>query len=429
MRLKSIQASFNMRLLNLILKEGAGDFMKIKQITLFSVFIWVSLVSLSFVWNYHAATKEQERVALESAKTFFEYINITRLWNTQHTAVYVPITPLTPPNPYINNPNRDLKINEQLTLTQVNPAYMIQQIADIALKQNGVNFHFTSLNPINPDNRPTAREATLLKAFQKGVTEKGQFITENSQQYYFYMAPVYLDESCFSCHQRQDLLLHNIGGGISITSSYIMKVPVIALLFGHILIGIAGLIALFIVYQKLTAAYYFIQQQATIDELTGIPNRRVFSERIVTEFKRHQRDKQPLSVIMCDIDHFKLFNDTYGHQAGDRCLRQIAQLIHNTLHRPVDFCARYGGEEFIILLPETDLKGAKYFAEIIRQEVEYLHTPNENALPYQMVTISLGVATTNENHTVTSFEKLINLADTALYNAKKTGRNRVQIAE
>ncbi|MCF6298407.1 MAG: diguanylate cyclase [Thiomicrorhabdus sp.] len=403
--------------------------MKIKQITLFAALIWISLISLSFVWNYHAASKERERVAFESAKTFFEYINITRLWNTQHTAVYVPITSETPPNPYINDPNRDLKINEQLTLTQVNPAYMIQQIADIALKQNGVNFHFTNLNPINPDNQPTAREAALLKEFQEGLTEKGLFITENGQQYYFYMAPIYLDETCFNCHQRQDLLRHNIGGGISITSSYIMKNPVIALLFGHILIGVAGLIALFIVYRKLTVAYRIIQKQATIDELTGIPNRRVFSERIITEFKRHQRDKQPLSVIMCDIDHFKLFNDTYGHQAGDQCLRQIAQLIHHTLHRPVDFCARYGGEEFIILLPETDLQGAKHFAEIIRQEVEYLHIPNESALPYQMVTISLGIATTSEKHAVISFEKLINLADTALYNAKKQGRNQVQVAK
>lgn len=400
--------------------------MKIKKIALFTVLIWILLVSLSFVWNYSAATKEQERVAFESAKTLFEYINITRLWNTQHAAVYVPITSQTAPNPYILSPNRDLKINEQLTLTQVNPAYMIQQIADIALKQSKVHFHFTSLNPINPANQPTQREAALLKEFQAGLSEKGLFITEKGEQYYFYMAPIYLDESCFKCHQRQDLLHNNIGGGISITSSYIMKVPIIALLFGHLLIGFVGIIVLFIVYQKLTTAYAIIQQQATIDELTGIPNRRVFSERVVTEFKRHQRDKQPLSVIMCDIDHFKLFNDTYGHQAGDQCLRQIAQLIQNTLHRPVDFCARYGGEEFIILLPETDLQGAKHFAEIIRQEVEYLHIPNENALPYQIVTISLGVATTTEMHAIASYEKLINLADTALYNAKKQGRNRVQ---
>lgn len=401
--------------------------MKLKRFFFLSLLIWMLLVSFSFFWNYTVASKEQERVALESAKTVFNYINITRLWNTQHAAVYVPVTKNTPPNPYLKNANKNIKVNDNLTLTQINPAYMIQQIADIAMEENGVQFHFTSLTPINPINRPTELEATVLKEFQAGLKEKGMFISKEGHQYYFYMAPIYTDESCFSCHKMHDLLDHNIGGGISVTSSYIMKIPFMALLLGHILIGLVGGLVIFLATQKLKSAYRIIQKQATIDSLTGIPNRRIFSERIITEFKHHLRDKQPLSIIMCDIDYFKRFNDTYGHLAGDQCLTTVAQIIQKSLKRPVDFCARYGGEEFIILLPETDQQGAKHFAEIIRQKIEALKIPNENAIPYKTVTISLGVATVIESAPISSYEKLIHRADKALYMAKEQGRNQVQV--
>lgn len=399
--------------------------MKIRKIASFTVLAWMCLVSFSFLWNYSTASKEQERVALESAKTLFKYINITRLWNSQHSAVYVPVTEKTQPNPYINLSSRDIKINNELTLTQINPTYMIQQISDLALKQNGIQFHFTSLTPINPTNRPTELEVKILKEFQNGLTEKGMFITKNNQPYYFYMAPVYTDKSCFSCHPKPELLHNNIGGGISIISSSIMKSPFWELFFGHIVISIVGLFVIFLTYRKLRNAYKIIQKQASIDELTGIPNRRVFSEHIRTEFKRHQRDQQPLSVIMCDIDHFKAFNDTYGHLAGDNCLTKVAQTIQHSLKRPVDFCARYGGEEFIILLPETEQSGAKHFAETVRQEVEALNMQNDKAF-HHIITISLGVATSTKNNPLASYEKLINQADQALYKAKEQGRNQVQ---
>ncbi len=401
--------------------------MSVKRFFLFTLLTWILLVSASFAWNYSVASKEQERLAFESAKTFFEYINITRIWNTQHTGVYVPVTHSTHPNPYLNVPNRDIKVNESLTLTQINPAYMIKQISDIAMQKSGVQFHFTSLNPINPANKPSPLETKTLKEFQNGLKEKGQFITQNGQPYYFYMAPIHADESCFGCHPKQDLLHSNIGGGISITSSYMTRTPFLTLFIGHIIIGFIGVIVIMLTSRKLREAYKIIQQQATIDALTGIPNRRVFSERIVTEFKHHLRDKHPLSVIMCDIDKFKEFNDTYGHLAGDECLKQIAQLIQSTLKRPVDFCARYGGEEFIILLPETNQQGAHHFAEHLRQKIEKLNIPNKNVTPLPIVTISLGVATASSQSPVSSYEKLIHQADKALYKAKEQGRNQVQI--
>jgi diguanylate cyclase (GGDEF)-like protein len=159
--------------------------------------------------------------------------------------------------------------------------------------------------------------------------------------------------------------------------------------------------------------------------LTGIPNRQSFSEHIFKEFHRSNRAHEPLSVIMCDIDNFKTYNDTYGHGSGDNCLRQVAQTIKKALVRPGDFCARYGGEEFVIILTDTSHNGAMHVAEKIRLNVIELHIVHEESLPLQLISLSLGVATSTDQP-LSSHEELLKNADTALYLAKKNGRNRVE---
>jgi len=155
-------------------------------------------------------------------------------------------------------------------------------------------------------------------------------------------------------------------------------------------------------------------------------NRRYFDEKLPTEWKRLQRIPSPLSVIMCDVDCFKSYNDTYGHQAGDECLRMIADAISDTLKRPADCVARYGGEEFVIILPYTPAKGAAKVAEAIRNKIKELNIPHSNSLVSSVVTVSMGVAgaipTREENPIL-----LIEAADQALYLAKSQGRDRVQI--
>ena len=401
--------------------------MKIKKLFFVIMFAWITLVSLSFYWNYTVAKEEQERISLESARTFYEYIVITRLWNARHAGIYVPITETTQPNPYLNTLLREITIDENLTLTKVNPAFMTRQLSEIASERDGVQFHMTSIDPINPRNTPTAFEAEVLQSFERGLKEKGVFITEDDQQQYFYMAPIITTKACLVCHAQQGYKEGDIRGGISITLPYVMQMPLISMTLGHILIGFTGLLAIFFATRQLSRAYQTIQKQAVIDELTGIGNRRSFSETIVSEFKRHGRDQQPLSIIMCDIDLFKAYNDNYGHVEGDRCLRQIAKCIQNSLKRQSDFCARYGGEEFVILLPSTDADGAKQFAERLRFNVQNMHIPHEYSPPAREVTISLGVTTSTEETIHNSYEKFINKADEALYNAKKHGRNQVQI--
>jgi diguanylate cyclase (GGDEF)-like protein len=193
----------------------------------------------------------------------------------------------------------------------------------------------------------------------------------------------------------------------------------------HLFMLCAGLLGLILAGFKLSDAYAVIRRQAVFDALTGIPNRHSFSERILTEFNRSLRDSYPLSIIMGDIDNFKLYNDTYGHGSGDECLKSVAKSIEKSLKRPGDFCARYGGEEFIIILPATDQNGAMKIADDIKSNVFELNIPHEKSLPAQRVTISLGVAT-KETGTILTHEELLKMADDALYFAKEKGRNKVE---
>ncbi|PSB14310.1 diguanylate cyclase response regulator [filamentous cyanobacterium CCP2] len=182
--------------------------------------------------------------------------------------------------------------------------------------------------------------------------------------------------------------------------------------------------------QQLETANRNLQRLASIDGLTQIANRRCFDEYLDQEHRRMKRSQfcapganpVSLSLILCDIDYFKLYNDTYGHQAGDLCLQQVAQTLSNVVNRPMDLVARYGGEEFVILLPETDAFGAVYIAEQICTQVRALAIPHLHSLQ-GYVTISAGVATVNPCIEA-QIAKLISMADQALYQAKQEGRDR-----
>jgi diguanylate cyclase (GGDEF)-like protein/PAS domain S-box-containing protein len=165
-----------------------------------------------------------------------------------------------------------------------------------------------------------------------------------------------------------------------------------------------------------------------LDGLTHIANRRHFDDRMDNEWKRHAREKAALSVIICDIDHFKMFNDTYGHQAGDHCLIKVAEMLASCVRRPGDLVARYGGEEFAVILPHTDLAGARHLAEEMNRRVAELDIACEPSTTASHVTISLGVASMPQGRTIAA-EDLIGMADRALYDAKGLGRNRCVVCE
>ena len=166
-----------------------------------------------------------------------------------------------------------------------------------------------------------------------------------------------------------------------------------------------------------------LTRMATTDGLTGLANRRRFDEVLALEYARHIRSGEDLSLILMDVDHFKLFNDTYGHVAGDDCLRQVAQAIGGAVIRATDLAARYGGEEFACILPMTDWDGAVALAEKIRLAVSQRAIPHIQSSAADHVTVSLGVATATCDAAGMA-ANIVALADQQLYAAKQGGRNR-----
>ncbi len=169
-----------------------------------------------------------------------------------------------------------------------------------------------------------------------------------------------------------------------------------------------------------------LQRLALVDSLTSLPNRRSLDKNLDFEWKRASREGKPLSTVLLDIDFFKAFNDTYGHLAGDACLKEVARTVQIASQRPADLTARYGGEEFAVLLPATEREGAVIVAERIRSEVERLGILHSASDINDVVTASIGVATMVPTLDVSPLE-LLSKADKALYQAKAGGRNRVHV--
>ncbi|MBU2511092.1 diguanylate cyclase [bacterium] len=167
-----------------------------------------------------------------------------------------------------------------------------------------------------------------------------------------------------------------------------------------------------------------LEKAIRIDDLTGLYNRRFFNEVFETEWKKASRDKSLFTIVMGDIDHFKLINDTYGHLAGDECLRQISLILRSIFKRDTDVVARYGGEEFVVIMPDTDSMRAFEMAEQVRQKVESTRIEYKGDL--LKLTISFGIASVVPDYKE-SKHNLVNDADSALYRAKLEGRNRVKV--
>jgi diguanylate cyclase (GGDEF)-like protein/PAS domain S-box-containing protein len=175
--------------------------------------------------------------------------------------------------------------------------------------------------------------------------------------------------------------------------------------------------------QKLIEAYSAVEALAITDALTGLPNRRRFDQDLATEWLRGAREQEPLSLLMMDIDKFKVYNDTFGHIRGDGCLKQVAEACQDVICRPGDLVARYGGEEFVVILPNTPAEGALVVANELLESVRHRRLPHPGSA-FQIVTVSIGCVTGIPTYGKHSAD-LLDLADQALYAAKSSGRNRV----
>ncbi len=176
--------------------------------------------------------------------------------------------------------------------------------------------------------------------------------------------------------------------------------------------------------QKLEKANRELQGLASLDGLTHLANRRRFDEYLNQEWRRLRRSRAPLSLILCDVDFFKRYNDTFGHLAGDDCLRQVAGAIRNAAKRSADLAARYGGEEFAVILPDTDAAGGVCVAQTVLENVRSLHLVHPKSPASPCVSMSLGVASMIPDRDCSPIQ-LIAAADLALYQAKQEGRDRL----
>lgn len=177
--------------------------------------------------------------------------------------------------------------------------------------------------------------------------------------------------------------------------------------------------------RELRSANILLSEISYVDGLTNIKNRRYFDEMYVREWRRAQRQSEFISLLMVDIDNFKSFNDSHGHQAGDTVLKRVAETLFASVHRSTDFVARYGGEEFVAVLPNTKSDGALVVAERMRQAIVALNISHATSSVAGILTVSIGVAATVPT-TEDQLQQLVSHADEALYAAKDKGRNRVE---
>lgn len=178
--------------------------------------------------------------------------------------------------------------------------------------------------------------------------------------------------------------------------------------------------------QELQKLNQELQHLSLYDQLTGLANRRHFDNTLTQQFALARRNKSPLCLIICDVDFFKIYNDSYGHQQGDGCLSKVGSILQSWARRPTDLACRYGGEEFAVILPDTPLQVAKTVAENIRHAIFEQAIPHAGSKVADRVTMSLGVAIYNGQYQQP--KELITAADDALYKAKQRGRNRVEVA-
>ncbi|MDI6744822.1 MAG: diguanylate cyclase [Thermodesulfovibrionales bacterium] len=364
------------------------------------------------------------------ARTLFNSIIWARKWNANHGGVYVEKKKGDKPNHYLDK--AEIKTIDGKVFIRRNPAQMTREISEYAEKEGLFKFHLTSLNLLNPANKPDDFEARALSLFEKGTKETSYTENKDGITYFRYMAPLYTEKECLQCHSNQGYKLGDVRGGISITfdieniRSKLGINNIYTIIFGLLSTSfLLGLIFLFTarLIKKTSEIQQRFEYLAVTDGLTGIFNRRHIMSRFNEEFERARRLKKNLGCIMIDVDKFKSINDEFGHLVGDEVLRETSIRIKNVI-RIYDILGRYGGEEFLIVLPDADFDNTKSLAERIRENVKadiFLATD----MPLHIhITISSGIARMTDVDN--SIDDIIKRADKRLYKAKSSGRDRVE---
>jgi len=301
-----------------------------RKYTLPFLIVWIGVGLLSLLWNLHDDHRERSRLALQSARIFLTQIRNMRSWNAGHGGVYIPVTDMVHPNPYLEGPQRDLETNQGILLTKVNPAYMIRQISEIAVKNNEVQFHITSLNPIRPENEPFAWERPWLESFNQSTDEARGYAKDGNKTVFRYMAPMIVRKECLQCHAQQGYDLGDIRGGISISIPMQQSQLNWIMVGSHVLAMVAGSVMLLFFGSRLSASRQQLlasntslrqevqerkEAQKKLHAAQGLLEQRVLDRtRELSEAnqelnrKIHQREHMKETLTMIYNEFYQLFN-------------------------------------------------------------------------------------------------------------------------
>jgi diguanylate cyclase (GGDEF)-like protein len=411
-----------------------------KRLRSFSVTLSIVLTAFTvgvFVWLGVRTESLVRMTALEQARSYTDTIIAARGWNSRLGGVWVVKSATVLTNPYLVDlgVQADDNLSDGTPVTLRNPAAMTREIGELMeTLGSGAQFKLTSLEPVNPDNAPDAWERLGLEAFQRGASEYSwQGEDSSGEQVFRYMRSLVVDESCLTCHAGAGYKVGDVRGAVSSTLSYGSHARALkSSSRGLLAIGAAVLVILWVgllgmirwLKRGLKRANEQLEYMATTDPLTGLWNRRHLFGRLEAEMARVRRQQGSVGVVMIDIDHFKRFNDSFGHAAGDRVLQLTARAIESAI-RTYDIVGRIGGEELLVIASDIDPAELKRLSERIRQSVEGMNL--SAVCPGCTITVSAGAAIASADAQETA-DSLAARADAALYAAKEAGRNRVVMA-
>lgn len=305
------------------------------------VLIWTAGIIASLGWNIYQLRQSILNVARTSAEISYNKDLIYRRWVSKQGGVYVPVSEMTPANPYLKVPNRDITI-PGLSLTLVNPAYMTRQVNELAMELNDFQGHITSLNPIRPENRPDPWETEALKTFEQGSNESVSIEMTSGREYFRFMHPFVTEKACLKCHADQGYKEGDIRGGISVSIPMeplraIERSRMTELSIAHGLLWIIGLVGIGAGTRRLQGQALVrekleddLRRLSITDPLTGLHNRRGFLSLAGQQLKLSDRTKRRLILFFADLDDLKRINDVLGHEEGDKALIETASAFRET---------------------------------------------------------------------------------------------------
>ncbi len=385
--------------------------------------LWTAFLAAMFQRETAREERSFREIALVQARALFNQVVDVRDWNSAHGGVYVPVTPWTPPNPWLDVPHRDETTRSGRLLTLINPAYMTRQVAEITRARRGIEIHLTSANPLRPENAPAPWERAALASFEHGAAEHVEFTAEaGEREVVRYMAPLPVEESCLSCHARQGYRVGEVRGGISVVSpadqlaasrrgsrrSILLASATLWVL------GAALIAAVVSAYRHKSLLAAQLRELALVDELTGLHNRRGFHVLAEKRLQIARRTGLPDLLLFIDLDNMKRINDELGHEAGDEALRRAGGVLRAAF-RTSDIIARLGGDEFVVLCPNTEPGAA---ATLLAGLEQHVGDANAGATVPWRLSLSVGTASFDPQRPVT-LDELTREADAAMYAAKQ----------